>query len=83
MQRDEYGNRLPPKYVYGKYSDGQREQTNRYNKENYDTITVRLYKGEKEMVKELVQAHGISVNAYLKNLIYCALDDFESYPREH
>lgn len=77
MRHDENGNRLPSKYSYGKYSEGQREQTNRYNKENYDTITVRLYKGEKEMVKSLAEAHGISLNAYVKNLLYCAFAEFE------
>ena len=31
-----------PDYRYGKYSNYQRIQTNRYNKENYKTITVRF-----------------------------------------
>lgn len=70
MRHDENGNRLPPKYIYGKYSEGQREQTNRYIKENYDIITIRLDKGEKEEVKALAAAQNMSMNAYVKDLIY-------------
>ena len=70
MRHDENGNRLPPKYIYGKYSEGRREQTNRYIKENYDIITIRLSKGEKEEVKALAAAQNMSMNGYVKDLIY-------------
>ena len=49
------------------------EVKNRWNKENYDRITVMLPKGDKEKLKQYADSHGIkSVNA----LIIAALEDF-------
>ncbi|MCM1334880.1 MAG: hypothetical protein NC084_11250 [Bacteroides sp.] len=59
----------PARYIYGKYSDGQREQTNRYNKTHYDTILVRLKKGEKAAILRAAEEKGESLNRFCMNAI--------------
>ncbi len=58
-----------PDYAYGKYSNYQRIQTNKYNKENYKTITVRFkadgnHCQEREMIRQAAKAVGMSTNAF-------------------
>lgn len=57
------------RYIYGKYSEGQREQTSKYNKTHYDTILVRLKKGEKEAILRAASDSGESLNRFCKDAI--------------
>lgn len=57
------------RYIYGKYSEGQREQTNKYNKSHYDTILVRLKKGEKDAILRAAIDRGESLNSFCKDAI--------------
>jgi predicted HicB family RNase H-like nuclease len=41
----------------------------RYNKKAYDTIILRVPKGEKEVIREQAKSKGMSVNGYINNLI--------------
>jgi len=41
----------------------------RYNKKAYDTIILRVPKGEKEVIKAHAESKGMSVNGYINNLI--------------
>ncbi len=66
---DEAEKKKVPDYAYGKYSNYQRIQTNKYNKENYKTITVRFraygdYCHEREMIQKAAEAAGMSTNAF-------------------
>jgi len=41
----------------------------KYNAKNYDRILLKLFKGERELVKEKAASLGMSVNAYLLSLL--------------
>ena len=41
----------------------------RYNKKAYDTIILRVLKGEKELIKAHAKNKNMSVNGYINNLI--------------
>ncbi|MCM1299170.1 MAG: hypothetical protein NC203_12185 [Firmicutes bacterium] len=59
-----------PEYQYGKYSNYQRLQTNRYNKENYKTITVRFRdNGSREMIQAAAKMQGVSLNSFCEELL--------------
>lgn len=59
-----------PEYLYGRYSNYQRQQTNRYNKENYKTITVRFRdNGDREMIQAAAKMLGVSLNGFCEALL--------------
>lgn len=45
------------------------QQTNDCRKKNYDIIQINVPKGEKEKIKSRASELGLSVNAYIYNLI--------------
>lgn len=45
-----------------------------YKKENYDRINVDLPKGEREIIKEHVDKMGISMQAFIREAIYAAVN---------
>lgn len=47
----------------------------KYKKENYDRINVDLPKGEREIIKEHVDARGISMQAFIRQAIYAAINE--------
>lgn len=63
-----------PDYKYGKYSNYQRMQTNKYNKANYRTITIR-FRGddkscfEREVIQQAAELTGVSVNQFCANTL--------------
>lgn len=59
-----------PEYAFGKYSNYQRQQTNKYNKENYKTITVRFRDdGTRELIQAAAKMKGVSLNNFCENLL--------------
>lgn len=46
-------------------SSAQRKATEKWQKENYEFIKVRLNKGEKEKIKAAAQVSGKSLNQYI------------------
>ncbi len=42
---------------------------NQYNKENYDRVTVMLPKGQKEQLRNHAKEKGLSLNAFISELI--------------
>lgn len=59
-----------PEYAYGKYSNYQRQQTNKYNKENYKTITVRFRdNGTRELIQAAAKMQGVSLNNFCEELL--------------
>lgn len=67
----ELGKKKPvPEYAFGKYSNYQRQQTNKYNKENYKTITVRFRDdGTRELIQAAAKMKGVSLNNFCENLL--------------
>lgn len=50
-------------------SKAQQKAVSKYMKENYDEIKLRLPKGQKALIKEMADANGESVNAYIARAI--------------
>lgn len=50
-------------------TNAQKRATDKWQKENYEFIKVRLNKGEKEIVKKKAEAEGKSINQYIRDRI--------------
>ncbi len=48
---------------------GNTSYKNKYNLEKYDRINVTVNKGDKEKIKARADALGVSINAYIRELI--------------
>ena len=48
---------------------GSTAYKNKYNTEKYDRINFTVNKGDKEKIKERADSLGISINAYIRDLI--------------
>lgn len=51
------------------YTDAQRKATEKYMKKAYDEIKTRVPKGKKEEYKQQAADHGLSLNAYIVQLL--------------
>lgn len=49
--------------------NGERVSADRYNKEKYEDLRVRVPKGKKEIIQAHAEAQGQSVNAYINAAI--------------
>lgn len=65
----------PEKYVRGKYSVKQKEATDRWNKNNYDSFTLRIKKGFRPRIVLVAQKQGISFNAFCVDAILRRIDE--------
>lgn len=56
---------------YNKYYNPEVNQkaVAKYCKANYDNLTVRVYKGEKDIIKAHADSLGVSVNTYIRSLL--------------
>lgn len=52
-----------------KYSAAQNKATQKYIKSAYDTISLRVRKGEKEVIQEHADGQGESMNAFINRAI--------------
>mgnify|MGYP005819913533 CR=1 FL=1 len=50
-------------------SKAQQRAVNKYMKENYDEIKVRVEKGHKNIIKAHAEAHSESVNGFINRAI--------------
>lgn len=50
-------------------SKAQQRAVNKYMKENYDEIKIRMPKGKKELIKAHADAHGESVNGFINRAV--------------
>ena len=50
-------------------SKAQQKAVNKYVKENYDRVELRLEKGKKEITKAHAEAQGESLNAFINRAI--------------
>lgn len=55
--------------IYMAVSAAQRKATDKWQKENYEFIKIRLNKGEKEIIKAKADAEGKSLNEFIRNKI--------------
>lgn len=47
----------------------QKEYVNQYNAEHYEQLIVRITKGKKTEIKKRAERKGLSLNAYINQLI--------------
>lgn len=47
----------------------------KYKKENYDRINVDLPKGERDIIREHVKKVGTSMQAFIREAIYAAINE--------
>lgn len=59
-------------------SKAQQRAVNKYVKNNYDEIKVRMPKGKKEVIQAHVAQQGESVNAYINRAIDKAMSEDDS-----
>lgn len=71
-----------PKYIRGKYSQGQKEATAKYNAKAYDEIKVRVKKGNKDSLKEIAAMFNMSLNNFILNAIDSYIDELEKQVQE-
>lgn len=45
----------------------------RYNKKAYDDVTLRVFKGEKQQIKDFAQSKGESMNAFIRRVVFEAI----------
>ena len=55
--------------MVARYSQAQNKATQKYIKNAYDEIKVRVPKGEKDRIRERAESMGESVNGYINRLI--------------
>lgn len=53
----------------GKYSEQQKRATDKYVAENFDRIQIKVRKGKKEKISLFAEQNGMSVSAFIINLI--------------
>ena len=50
-------------------SEAKKRAIEKYNKKNYDKITIRVRKDETDSIKQAAAASGESLNAYILNAV--------------
>jgi len=63
-----------PRYIRGKYSEGQKEATAKYNAKTYDQISVRISKGRKTELQTHADEQGESLNGFINRAINEAIE---------
>lgn len=55
------------------YTEAQHRANLKYERANYERISITLRKGDRDRIKALAEKSGKSVNAWAKELIYAQL----------
>ena len=63
-------------------SKAQQRAVNKYVKNNYDEIKLRMPKGKKEIIQAHAAQRGESVNAYINRAIDKAMSEDDSLPEQ-
>lgn len=72
---DERREKKQPKFIYGKYTPAQKELTDKYCKENYDKLDIRVRKGIRETIRLAATTKNKSLNAFCVDAIMQAVDE--------
>lgn len=51
-------------------TEAQKKATAKYNKNNYDTIYVRVPKGDREKIRDFAESQGKSLNQFIADLLH-------------
>ena len=58
------------------YSQAQNKATQKYIKNNYDSVMIRMPKGKKEQIKTFAESKGESLNGFVNRAIDEAMDEW-------
>jgi len=58
-----------PRFIRGKYTEGQKEATAKYNAKAYDRIELKVKKGEKTTLQAHAENRGESLNGFVNRAI--------------
>ena len=61
------------------YSQAQNKATQKYIKNNYDSVMIRLPKGKKEAIKNHAESQGESLNGFISR----AIDETMQHDKEN
>ncbi len=67
-------NEEKPKYIRGRYSEGQKIATAKYNKANYDRIILYVKKGVKAEYAAIAEEAGMSLNAFINAAVTALIE---------
>jgi thymidylate synthase ThyX len=67
-------NKKNPRYIRGKYSEGQKEATAKYNAKAYDQIPIRVMKGRKTDIQAHAEEMCESLNGFINRAINEAIE---------
>lgn len=59
-------------------TDAVRRATKKYLSEKVDSITIRVPKGQKEIIEKIAASKGLSLNAYINQLIGDSISNNEN-----
>lgn len=57
------------------YSQAQNKATQKYIKNNYDSVMIRMPKGKKEQIRTFAKSKGESLNGFVNRAIDEAMDE--------
>ena len=57
------------------YSQAHNKATQKYIKNNYDSVMIRMPKGKKEQIKTFAESKGESLNGFVNRAIDEAMDE--------
>ena len=63
-------------------SEARHRANEKWNAQAYDSITVRVKKGQKEVIQRAAQSNGESINGFIARLIDAELSRLNSQPGE-
>ena len=58
-----------------KIYESTKKAKKKWERENYDTLNLRVKKGERDRIKAFAESQGKSVNGFCKEAIYSAMGE--------
>lgn len=58
-------------------SDAQKRATAKYEKKAYDTILLRVKKGQRDEIKAIAEEHGESLNSFILDAVAKKIDSLK------
>ena len=63
-------------------TEARRRANDKYIAKAYDRVELKLYKGQKDIVKQYAERQGMSLNAYINSLIKSDMGDELTIPEK-
>ena len=56
-------------------SEAQMKAKKKWEAKSYDTLNIRVKKGDREKIKAYAESQGMSINSFCKAAIFTAMDE--------